>query len=126
MTESGDAGDGAAATITTREGISITLVREPTAQATGVITVSLPKGTATSGNGFSFPLPEQVAAASTTGKPVKVTTMSGGPLPGWLRYDAKRKLFVATSVPDGAFPMQLLITVGAQNTTLVISERSTQ
>ncbi|HZW24265.1 MAG TPA: putative Ig domain-containing protein [Gallionella sp.] len=121
--QSGQSDDAALATIKTKEGISITLVREPSAQVTGVITVSLPKETATSGSGFSFPLPAQIAARASN-VAVRVTTMSGGPLPRWLRYDAKTKTFIASSVPDGSFPMQLMITVGTQQTTLVISERA--
>jgi len=123
--KSGESGDAVLATITTREGISISLIREPSDQATGVVTVSLPKGVATSGNGFSFPLPERVAAAALNNR-VRVTTASGGMLPSWLRYIAKTRGFVAASVPGGAFPMQVLINIGTQQTTLVISERTSQ
>ena len=92
-------------------------------QRVGVVTVSLPKGTATDGNGFTFPLPEQVAAAATNNTQVHVTTASRGTLPSWLRYIPGTKVFVATAVPDGALPIQLVVTIGTQQTTLVISER---
>ena len=110
---------------TTREGISISLIREPSDQATGVVAVSLPKGVATSGNGFNFPLPERITAKALN-KKVLVSTASGGVLPSWLRYIEKTRTFVASSVPDGAFPMRVLITIGTQQTTLVISERANQ
>jgi hypothetical protein len=97
-------------------------VREPTVQQTGIITVSVPKEMATAGSGFSFPLPEQVAqgAGSST---VRVTTLTGQPLPTWLKYVSETKTFVASAVPDGAFPMQVVVTVGGVRTTIVISER---
>jgi hypothetical protein len=122
---SGKSGDSTAVTTTTREGISISLVREPSVQSNGIITVSLPKETAASGNGFSFPLPVQVAAAANKAT-VQVTTASGGKLPSWLRFNPTTKTFVASAVPNGAFPMQVIITVGAQKTTLVISERGSK
>lgn len=91
---------------------------------TGVVTVSLPKETATAGSGFTFPLPEQIAEMAVDNTPVQVTTLTGGPLPDWLIYAPDTKTFVASSVPDGAFPTQLLVTIGKQITTVVISERS--
>jgi Putative Ig domain len=115
-----------ATTTTTREGISIALVREPSVQTSGIVTVSLPNGTAATGIGFSFPLPAQVAATTTNNAAVRITTASGGSLPSWLRFDATTKTFVASAVPDGAFPMQVLITIGTQQTALVISERISQ
>jgi hypothetical protein len=124
-TASGKPGNSTAVTTTTREGISISLVREPSAQTTGVVTVSLPKETATAGSGFSFPLPVQVATSANK-TTVQVTTASGGKLPSWLRFNPATKTFVASAVPSGAFPMQVTITIGGQKTSLVISERGSK
>jgi hypothetical protein len=94
-------------------------------QEAGVVTVSVPKETATAGSGFTFPLPAQVAeTAGASNAQVSVTTISGGALPGWLRYVPETKSFVASEVPDGAFPIQIIVSVGGTRTTVVISERA--
>ena len=80
---------------------------------------------ATAGSGFSFPLPAQVTN-STAGSSVtiSVNTVSGQPLPSWLKFNPETKTFVASSVPDGAFPMQVVVTVNGVRSTIVISERA--
>jgi hypothetical protein len=99
------------------------MVRQPSLQQAGVITVSVPKDMATAGNGFSFPLPAQVTDAG-TGAVINVTTVNGQALPSWLKFDPEKKTFVASAVPDGAFPMQVVVTIGGRSTTVVISERA--
>lgn len=105
-------------------GISVSLVKEPSVQQTGIITVSVPKEMATAGSGFSFPLPAQVTETTSANTPVQVTTTAGNPLPGWLKFNPETKAFVASAVPDGAFPMQVVVIVGGTRTTVVISERN--
>ena len=105
-------------------GISVAMVREASVQSSGIITVSVPKEMATAGSGFSFPLPAQVNSAATgNNATISVTTASGGALPAWLKFNPETKAFVASVVPDGAFPMQVVVTVNGQSTTVVISER---
>ena len=105
-------------------GVSISLLRQPTLQQSGFIAVSVPKEMATAGNGFSFPLPAQVAnAAANSNSTITVSTASGQALPSWLKFNPETKSFIASAVPDGAFPMQVVVTVGGRSTTIVISER---
>ncbi len=99
-------------------------MKEPSVQQIGIITVSVPKEMATAGSGFSFPLPAQVTESAGANASIQVTTTSGGPLPGWLKFDPETKMFVASAVPDGAFPMQLIAIIGGTRTTVVISERN--
>jgi hypothetical protein len=54
---------------------------------------------------------------------VKVTQVDGKPLPEWLRYEASTKTFVATTVPPGAFPLQLKVGIGGVETLMVINEK---
>ena len=106
-------------------GISVSLVRPPSVSESGIITVSVPKEMATSGSGFTFPLPAQIVETATTNAAeIKVTTVNGDALPSWLRYSAETKSFSATAVPDGAFPIEIIVTVNGQSTTIVISERA--
>lgn len=48
------------------------------------------------------------------------------PPSGRLRYVPETKTFVASAVPDGAFPMQVMVSIGSSRVTVVISERSGQ
>ena len=104
--------------------VSVSLVRPPSQQESGIISVTVPREMATAGSGFSFPLPPQVTESTSQNAAVSVTTMSGGPLPQWLRFIQESRTFVASAVPDGAFPMQVIVTTGGISTTIVISART--
>jgi len=79
---------------------------------------------ATAGSGFTFPLPAQVADQASANAPIQVSTITGGPLPSWLSFNSETKTFVASAVPDGAFPFQVVVTIGGVSSTVVISERN--
>jgi hypothetical protein len=100
----------------------VALVREPSAQDNGMITVSVPSELATAGSGFSFPLPAQIADQGANNAKIKVT-YEGGDLPSWLTFNEETKTFVATAVPNRAFPLELVVTIGGRSTTIKISER---
>ena len=102
--------------------ITVSVVRSPSAQQTGVIAVSLPKDLAVAGAGFSFPLPAQLLEAAPQAL-VRVTLPNGNALPAWLKFNAESKTFSASAVPEGAFPIQLLVHVGTTTSTIEISER---
>lgn len=96
-------------------------------QQAGIITVSVPKEMATAGAGFSFPLPAQVAggeAAASGNATIRVSTISGQSLPSWLKFNSETRAFVASAVPDGAFPMQVVATINGVRSVIVISERT--
>jgi hypothetical protein len=106
-------------------GISVSLVRPPSVSESGIITVSVPKESAAAGSGFTFPLPAQIVETATANAAeIKITTANGDALPSWLRYSPETKSFAATAVPDGAFPIEIIVTVNGQSTTIVISERA--
>jgi len=98
-------------------------VRPPSEQLPGLITVLLPKEMATSGSGFSFPIPEQVLDSAQVSSPMRVKLQNGSDLPHWLRYEHQSKAIIATAVPEGAFPLQISVTVGSVVSTIVISEK---
>jgi hypothetical protein len=92
-----------------------------------IFAVSLPKGTSTMGAGFSFELSETVRAlAQQEGQTTQPQALlpTGAPLPSWLKFDPERLRFDASAVPDGAFPLQVVITVAGQRVVVVISERT--
>jgi hypothetical protein len=72
-----------------------------------------------------LPLPPNLAKKMPlTGGSVPVTTVSGKPLPSWIRYDAASKSFIVYDAPSGALPMEVAITVNGKRTVLRISEKS--
>jgi hypothetical protein len=113
------------------------MVRAPSTQQSGVLSVSLPKEMATSGSGFSFSLPAQVAggaavdasagvaagAARDASTQINVKLANGSDLPRWVKFNPESKLFTSSAVPDGAFPLQIVVTVAGVSTTIVISEK---
>ena len=101
----------------------MSLVREPSAQQSGVIAVTVPKEMATSGTGFAFGLPTQVTGTDAN-TPVTVATASGQPLPGWLKYSPETKSLVASAVPDGGLPITVVVNAGGTQSTIVISENT--
>ena len=70
-----------------------------------------------------LPVPPYLAKQMlSTGALVKVTTISGKELPGWIRYDAKSKSFIVIAPPPDALPMEVAVTMGDKRTVLRISE----
>jgi hypothetical protein len=106
-------------------GVSIDVDRAPATQAVMMAAVSLPKGTSTAGAGFSFELPETVRSLAQAGSIAKATQLDGTSLPAWLRFNAESLRFEAAAVPDGAFPLQVVVLISGQRVLVVISERNT-
>jgi hypothetical protein len=108
-------------------GVVVDLRRGQAASTNAMVAVSLPKGMATAGTGFSFELPESIRMAAQQAPPdtrVQASLPDGSQLPSWLKFDPERQRFDASAVPDGAFPMQVVVTVGSQRVVVVVSERN--
>ena len=103
--------------------VSVAVTRPASSNQTGLITVAVSSEAAAPGRSFSFSIESQVPAAATTNTEVRVTQADGKPLPEWLRYEAATKTFVATTVPPGAFPLQLKVGIGGVETLMVINEK---
>jgi hypothetical protein len=89
-----------------------------------IAAVTLPRGMATAGTGFSFELPASVREIAQQAPEVLAGLPDGSPLPTWLKFDATALRFDASAVPDGAFPMQVVMVLGPQRVLVVISERA--
>ncbi|MFZ4539883.1 hypothetical protein, partial [Propionivibrio sp.] len=79
-------------------------------------------------NSFRFPL-SGAEARLLGGKNTKAkfTQADGKPLPNWLRYVSEVKGFTgfkAADVPEGAFPMPIIISVAGRQMRLTITEGS--
>jgi hypothetical protein len=102
----------------------VALVREPSAQQSGSITVSVPKEMATAGSSFSFAFPAQLAAAAAdSAVAIRITTLGGAALPAWLSFNPESKTFTASAVPRRAFPMHVVVTIGGERFSIEILER---
>jgi hypothetical protein len=105
--------------------VTVSLVRPATAQLPGIVSVSVPKQIASLGKGFSFPLPAELIEAASAGS-VQVTLMSGKRLPSWLKFVRGTKTLVATAMPAGALPIDVLVRIGTQSWMVQITERSSR
>jgi hypothetical protein len=103
--------------------VTVAVTRPASATETGLITVAVSSEAAAPGRSFSFSLEAHVPAATAANAEVRVTQVDGKPLPEWLRYEPETKTFVATSVPPGAFPLQLKVGIGGVETLMVINEK---
>ncbi|MFM8866082.1 MAG: hypothetical protein ACKOFG_14505 [Limnohabitans sp.] len=105
-------------------GVTVDLRDAPSSSTSVMAAVSLPKGTAVAGAGFSFELPESIRTMVPQSEQIQASLPDGAPLPSWLKFDAQRARFDATAVPDGAFPLQVVMQLGGQRVLVVISERT--
>ena len=55
---------------------------------------------------------------------IRVKLPSGKAIPGWLKFDDKTLTFTAKAVPDGAFPVEVVLTIGSESFTVIISEKA--
>jgi hypothetical protein len=99
-------------------------VDQPSANnGNGLITVALSSETVAPGRSFSFEIDPKMLANQPDNTSLTISQADGKPLPDWLRYEADTKTFTAKDIPAGAFPLQLKVGVGGQETTMVIQEQ---
>ena len=104
--------------------LTVDLLDTPDTSTVGLIAVSVPRETTTTGTGFSFELPEEISTMSQQQEvSVEVTLETGAPLPDWLSYQEDTGKFTSASVPNGAFPITVIMKIGSQQVAVVISER---
>jgi hypothetical protein len=114
---------GSAAASNRLASVKVNVVRAPTAQSGGVVSVVVPKGTAGTDAGLAIPIPAQVISASTAAKQtIKITLANNAPAPSWIKFSPETKSFAATSVPAKSLPIQLALTVGNYRTLIQLSE----
>jgi anti-sigma factor RsiW len=118
-------GDVAPASVVTHNsgGVTVTLVNAASAQAPGVVTVALPIELVASGAGFAFPLPAPVIAQAASTAAVQVRLPNGAPLPPWLAFNPQTRVVTAVAIPQGAMPLQVVVTSGGASTSVLISAR---
>jgi hypothetical protein len=73
------------------------------------------------GEQITIPLPGDLVGAAGE---VRITLTNGKRLPAWLKYVATKRAFVITAMPAGALPIDVLIRIGTQRWTMLISEHA--
>ena len=105
-------------------GMKIEMVTPPNELSTGIVAVTIPQSTAVAGTGFSFGLPEEISSlVSSSQSEFTINLESGAPLPSWISYNQESGKFVSSAVPDGAFPLKVIMNVDGKKIAVVISER---
>ena len=122
---SGGSSDSAGSASGNSNGLAVDLLDRPDTSTVGLVAVSVPAESSVSGTGFSFGLPDEVSTMVTEQPTaVDVTLQSGEPLPNWLKFDRSTAKFTSSAVPDGAFPITVMMKIGGQQVAIVISERT--
>jgi hypothetical protein len=110
------------ANVNAHDDVTVSQVRTATAEDNGQVIVSVPEAVVSSGETFSFVLPSTITDGAAKAK-VRVTLVNGKRLPNWLKYIPATCTFVATAMPGGALPLDVLATLGSKKTVVSIVER---
>jgi hypothetical protein len=103
-------------------GVTVDLVNAPSARVSGFVAVQVPKNISTQGAGLIIPLPAEVKEGLGANADFSIRMPDNSPLPNWIRYSSEIHAIVTGAVPDGAFPMQILVFSGGKRTLIQISE----
>ena len=111
-----------------RAGPAVTVsVGRPAANGqTGLITVAVSTEVASAGKSCSFELDPKLGTNQATDTAMKISQLDGKPMPDWLRFNPDTKTFTATDIPAGAFPLQLRVAAGGQESVMVIQAQDAQ
>jgi hypothetical protein len=110
----------------TELGILVTLVRNPKQQFDGLIDVQIPSELAQEGKSLSFPLDLAPAEEPSPDMPLTITMNSDQEMPNWLRYEKASRRLVATRIPKGALPLQLVLKFAGERWMVSLTERASK
>lgn len=98
----------------------VELVKAPTAQDSGLVTVEVPTELAQSS--FSFVLPVQLTEKMAPNVSISVMLANGEPIPSWLSFVPERLSFTALSIPPNSLPLRVLVVIDGRSSMLLITE----
>jgi hypothetical protein len=101
--------------------VLVQTLREPADQRPGIVSVDVSSELVATGAGFRFSLPKGLVTLAGN-VPMEATTLSGKPLPAWLRFDAASGAFTAAAVPSDALPQQIRVGLGSRSVVLTMAE----
>ena len=101
--------------------VVIDLLRAPTAQSVGLITVTLPVGMLSADAEVLISLVDHIKTTdASTKNEVLLTLPNGKQPPPWIKYNDVQKVLVLAAAPDGIFPFQMMMSVDGQRSLLQI------
>jgi len=103
-------------------GVSLAVVTQATAQVSGLVNVVVPAPAVRGAAAVVVPLPTTVVQPATPAAGVRATLSNDRPLPGWIKYDAAQRALVVESTPATALPVTVILNIGGQRTSIVVSE----
>ena len=103
-------------------GVSLAVVTQATAQVSGLVNVVVPAPAIRGAAAVVVPLPTTVVQPATPAAGVRATLSNDRPLPGWIKYDAAQRALVVESTPATALPVTVILNIGGQRTSIVVSE----
>ena len=108
-------------------GVRVSVIAQPATGTAGLVAVVLPQGAAKAGSPVVLSLPETVMpqAATGAGSSMNVTLTNDRPLPSWIRFDAQQKVLVIESTAATSLPVTVVLTIGGQQTSIVVTESTT-
>jgi hypothetical protein len=71
-----------------------------------------------------IPLGDQIDFGRSANNDWQLTLPNGGALPSWLRFDSMNKTLSASSVPAGALPLQVMLSIANLKYLVVLLEKS--
>ena len=102
-------------------GISVSTIKSPTEQETGLVSVTVPVLAANSSAGVMVDLPSELFDTAQALNQKPVGTLPGGqPLPSWIRFDAEKNSLLIVGAPPGGLPIDIVLTVGRKSAVVKI------
>ena len=93
----------------------------PSGNVQQVTRVFMPEEFVRSSSSYIFPLPSNVySQLSESMGTENVFLQDGSSLPGWIKYDVQKKVFMVTDVPPGALPVTVIVKQGDLSWPVVI------
>lgn len=98
----------------------VAVVERPSTTVAGLVAVTVPAGSTTTGSGLIVQLPAEVVTSVDTA--TSMTLPNGQQLPSWIRFSRDEKAIVLGAVPEGGLPIQLVLRTANQRVVFQISE----
>jgi hypothetical protein len=103
--------------------VTVNLLRAPTAQSIGIITVTLPMSmlSANADAEVLIPLGNHIKTTDFSSQNEALFTLpNGNQLPSWIKYNVMEKALVLGAVPGGSFPFQMMMNIDGQRSLIQI------